>query len=101
MQRKPSASGWMKPSSTISRNRSPDVRVLHPQARCVPPQGERMSLQEDFGGLLSRARKMCGSCPFRLRLTKVERQLFAAMPPDEFPCHTEDGYMPGSSGIQC
>jgi len=60
-----------------------------------------MSLQEDFGGLLSRARKMCGSCPFRLRLTKVERQLFAAMPPDEFPCHTEDGYMPGSSGIQC
>ena len=47
-----------------------------------------------------RARKQCKSCPFK-GIDEATRLELAAIPPDEFTCHTLDGYQPGSSGAQC
>ncbi len=46
-----------------------------------------------------RARKMCKTCPFRLRIERAERIELARLTPEEFPCHTEAGY--STTDIQC
>lgn len=47
---------------------------------------------------MRRANKQCAGCPFR-GLPKTERIELAAVPADEWPCHTEAGY--SSTDIQC
>jgi hypothetical protein len=49
---------------------------------------------------MRRAKRMCATCPFRLPLTKAERQELAAIEPEGFPCHTEQGY-DSWSDIEC
>lgn len=41
---------------------------------------------------MRRAARMCDTCPFRLPLSKAERQELAAVEPEGMPCHTEQGY---------
>lgn len=48
---------------------------------------------------MRRARKMCETCPFRLKLTEAERIELALLQPEEFTCHTEAGYT--TTDIQC
>lgn len=49
---------------------------------------------------MRRAARMCETCPFRLRLSRAERLELAALEPEAFPCHTEQGYA-SSCDIQC
>ena len=46
--------------------------------------------------------RMCGGCPIRggRLLEPGEGPVLAALEPEQFPCHEEDGYT-GGSGIQC
>lgn len=46
-----------------------------------------------------RASKMCQTCPFR-GIDDAERRELAAIPPEEWACHTEQGYA-YSSDVQC
>ncbi len=46
-----------------------------------------------------RARKMCQSCPFRLRLSVAEKRDIAKMTPEQWPCHAEAGYT--TTEVQC
>lgn len=46
-----------------------------------------------------RAAKMCKTCPFR-GLEDSERHALAAVPPEDWPCHTEQEY-DGSCDVQC
>lgn len=46
-----------------------------------------------------RARKQCKTCPFR-GIGENERRELALIEPEEFPCHTEQGYI-NECDIQC
>jgi hypothetical protein len=48
---------------------------------------------------MMRAQKMCPDCPFR-GLDADERRELAMVPPEWWPCHTEQGFA-GSCDIQC
>lgn len=41
---------------------------------------------------MTRAPRMCETCPFRLPLTKAERRDLAAIEPEGMACHTIQGY---------
>lgn len=44
---------------------------------------------------------MCETCPFRSPIPRRERAELAAVPPEGFPCHSEEGYNFGTSDVQC
>lgn len=46
-----------------------------------------------------RANKQCKTCPFR-GIDETERRELAALPAENWPCHTEQGYW-SSCDIQC
>jgi hypothetical protein len=48
---------------------------------------------------MRRAAKQCKTCPFR-GLDKAERRELAKVPAEEWPCHSEQGYL-AYSDIQC
>lgn len=45
-------------------------------------------------------RSRCETCPFRAKVSEAELLELAAVPPQEWPCHTEAGYS-NDSEIQC
>jgi hypothetical protein len=48
---------------------------------------------------MTRANKMCASCPFR-GMPEPEKREMAKVPADWWPCHTEQGYA-FECDIQC
>lgn len=48
---------------------------------------------------MRRARKQCASCPFR-GVSEAERKELAAVPAENWPCHTEQGFF-AACDIQC
>jgi hypothetical protein len=46
-----------------------------------------------------RAQKQCRTCPFR-DMPEDERREMATIPPEDWPCHTEQGYA-ATCDIQC